>query len=85
MLLSYNCIFFRLEQDPESNEKSPTFAMDENIRILEDMRAYFESFTDYSTDPVSCQWYLLVAVISQRCKTGDSQWSHQLRIQEMEI
>jgi hypothetical protein len=29
--------------------------MDENIRILEDMRAYFESFTDYSTDSVSRQ------------------------------
>jgi hypothetical protein len=55
MFLSHNCIFFRLEQDPESDEKSPTFAMDENIRILEDMRAYFESFTDYSTDPVSHQ------------------------------
>ena len=37
---------FRLEQDEESPEKSPTFAMDENIRILEDMRAYFESFSD---------------------------------------
>jgi hypothetical protein len=48
--------YCRLEQDDEDPEKSPTFAMDENIRILQDMRAYFESFTDDLPTSDDRQW-----------------------------